>query len=172
MKKALFVLSLLAGLLCIFCACKQDKAVRTDLSAVEINKIASTEKIIPDNAVINSAEALTRFSSDYPSLSECFGQNLTENFFENCSYLLVNFYHSSSERNIAFKSAYLESGILKLKFNIESPESVDTDYNAMLFILSIDKIVGVQKFEIEVDNLLLNNNGGGFNSAPRELTVI
>lgn len=46
------------------------------------------------------------------------------------------------------------------------------DYNAMLFILSIDKIVGVQKFEIEVDNLLLNNNGGGFNSAPRELTVM
>lgn len=85
---------------------------------------------------------------------------------------MVNFYHSSSERNIAFKSAYLESGILKLKFNIESPESVDMDYNAMLFILSIDKIVGVQKFEIEVDNLLLNNNGGGFNSAPRELTVM
>lgn len=159
-------------MLCIFCACKQDKAVRTDLSAVEINKIASTEKIIPDNAVINSAEALTRFSSDYPSLSECFGQNLTENFFESRSYLLVNFYHSSSERNIVFKSAYLESGILKLKFNIESPESVDTDFNAMLFILSIDKFNGVQKFGIGVDNLLLNNNGGGFNSAPRELTVI
>ena len=158
--------------MCIFCACKQDKAVRTDLSAVEINKIASTEKIIPDNAVINSAEALTRFSSDYPSLSECFGQNLTENFFESRSYLLVNFYHSSSERNIVFKSAYLESGILKLKFDIESPESVDMDYNAMLFILSIDKIVGVQKFEIGVDNLLLNNNGGGFNSATRELTVM
>ena len=172
MKKALFVLSLLASLLCIFCACKQKKNVRKDLSAVEINKIASVEKIIPDNAVINSAEALTRFFSDYPSLSEYFGQNLSENFFESRSYFLVNFYHSSSERNIAFKSAYLESGILKLKFNIESPESVDMDYNAMLFILSIDKIVCVQKFEIEVDNLLLNNNGGGFNSATRELTVI
>lgn len=172
MKRTLFVLSLLASLLCVFCACKQNKTVRTDLSAVEINKIASVEKIIPDSAVINSAEALTRFFSDYPSLSEYFGQNLSENFFESRSYFLVNFYHSSSERNIVFKSAYLEDDILKLKFDIESPESVDTDFNAMLFILSINKFNGVQKFEIGVDNLLLNNNSGGFNSATRELTVI
>ncbi len=61
---------------------------------------------------------------------------------------------------------------MKLKFDIESPESVDTDFNAMLFILSIDKFNGVQKFGIGVDNLLLNNNSGGFNSATRELTVI
>lgn len=166
-KRILLLVSLTVCVLYVLSGCKSDADKK--YLAAEAVFLAENVEAVPDGAVISSEEDLSALSQNYGELAHCLQQKLTGNYFESKSFLLVNFYHSSSEGNIAFSSAYTENGILNLVFDMESPELVNMDYLAKPFVLSIDKISGIEKFAIKTDNLLRNDRIGGFNHSARDL---
>ncbi|MDE7305840.1 MAG: hypothetical protein K2N33_00455, partial [Clostridia bacterium] len=131
----------------------EDNTDRTYLSAT-VEQLNAPFMDVPDGLVINSEDDLVKLSQNYENianciegqisenyytrLAECIEQNFTKNLFENHSYLLVNFYHSSSETNIGYSSAYLQNGILNLGFDLAAPALSNTDIKAKPFVLRID----------------------------------
>lgn len=134
--------------------------------SVVINK---DEMVVPNGVVINSFKAINDLQLEFPAVSNYLYNLITEDFFCENEIILINFYHSSSEKDIKFLSFEIEGEILKLFFEIDSPEALDSDFNAKPYIFAIKRNDEITHFKIEVYNKTLNNNSGGWNLQIQQL---